>query len=353
MAPYFRFIDPKTVRCILISRLRFMGDVILTTPLIRALKKGMPHTKLIYLTEPPYADLLRHNPYLDGVLSFDREKFNALPVLKSFWQQKKLVSKLRLLKCGAAVDLLGLPRTAFLMVLSGASVRIGGDYRYRKHLYTHLFPAGRRYWKTAIDFHLNVLKFFNLPDDGKKTDFFLTGEEIIRAKTYLKKNGFDPGRPIVGLHPGGTWPAKLWDWERFAELALRLRKETKVQIFLTGGPNDISIVEKVQAKTGNAAFWGGVLSLRRLAGVMSHFSVFISNDCGPMHLAPAVGTPTIGIFGPGEPDIWFPYSKKDGHTFVCKSVFCSPCGRDFCPTDHICMKEITVEEIFKKAVARI
>ncbi len=347
MAPYFSKIEPGSVRCLLLSRLRFMGDVILTTPLIRALKNGMPQARLLYMTEPPFTELLENNPYLDRIIPFDRNYFDRLPPLRSLVEQIRFFKKLKREKCSVSVDLLGLPRTAFQLYLSGAPIRIGGDYRYRKHLYTHLFPVSRNAWRTAIDFNLNILKFFGLPSDSTRTEVFLREGEKAWAADYLKLHGFDLNRPIVGLHPGGTWPAKLWPWERFAELAIRLNQELGVQVFLTGGPKDQEILDEVKKKTGDAAFRGEVFNLRQLAALLNQFSVFVSNDCGPMHLAPAVSTPTIGIFGPGEPDIWFPYSKSDGHRFIYKHVSCSPCHYDFCPIDHICMTSIAVEEVFE------
>ena len=352
MSRYFQPIDPQEIDCVLLSRLRFMGDVILTTPLIRALKKGLPHARLLYLTEPPYTDLLKNNPHLDEIIPFDRTRFDQLPVLKSLKVQLHFLKELRKRRCTAAVDLLGLPRTAFQLYLSGAPIRIGGDYRYRKHLYTHLFPVSRKYGQTAVDFHLNVLNFFGFTPDGTQTEVFLTEEEENWGRAYLQKIGFDLTHPIVGLHPGGTWPAKLWPWERFVELALRLHREQRAQIFLTGGPNDQAILDKVKEYAGEAVFRGEVLNLRQLATILNHFTVFVSNDCGPMHLAPAVGTPTVGIFGPGEPDIWFPYSEVKGHQLIYKHVSCSPCHHDFCPIDHICMTAISVDDVFE-AVLKI
>ena len=345
---FFKKIEGEDIRCLLLSRLRFMGDVILTTPLIRALKKGLPHARLIYVTEPPFGQLLQNNPHVDEILLFDRKYVDSLPVWKGFREQVKFLSQLRKRHCKVAVDLLGLPRTAFQLYWSRAPIRIGGDFRYRKHLYTHLFPVDRSYWKTAIDFYLNILKFFDLPDAGQETEVFVTEKEKSWARSYLQKQGFDLTRPIVGLHPGGTWPAKLWPWNSFAELAIRLATELGVQVFLTGGPNDQEILDRVAKRAGKHAFRGKVFHLRHLAAILSLFSIFVSNDCGPMHLAPAVGTPTIGIFGPGEPDIWFPYSKDKGHQFLYKQVSCSPCHHDFCPIDHICMTSIQVEEVFEK-----
>ncbi len=347
MSRYFRKILRGKIDCVLLSRLRFMGDVILTTALIRALKKGLPGTRLLFMAEPPFVSLLENNPYVDERIAFDRKYFDGLPPVKSLVEQARFFKYLRSQKCDVAVDLLGLPRTALQLYLSGAPVRIGGDYRYRKHLYTHIFPVSRQYWRTAIDFYLNVLKFFDLPADGTRTEVFLRESERAWAAGYLETHGFDLSRPIVGLHPGGTWPAKLWPWERFAELAIRLAGELKVQVFLTGGPKDQEILDKVKEKAGEAAFRGELLDLRQLAAVLSKFSVFVSNDCGPMHLAPAVGTPTIGIFGPGEPDIWFPYSESDGHRLIYKKAPCSPCHKDFCPIDHICMTSISVDEVFE------
>ena len=91
-----------------------------------------------------------------------------------------------------------------------------------------------------------------------------------------------------------------------------------------------------------------MLDIRQLCSVIERFSLFISNDCGPMHIAPAVGVPTIGIFGPGRPDIWFPYSAEKGHRAIFKTLRCSRCGRDFCD-DLKCMDAVSTEDVYSAA----
>jgi ADP-heptose:LPS heptosyltransferase len=116
-------------------------------------------------------------------------------------------------------------------------------------------------------------------------------------------------------------------------------------VLFTMGNQEEQIVRSVIANCEFRVVEPEIFSFRKLGAILSLLDLFISNDCGPMHLAPAVGTKTIGIFGPGEPEIWFPYSADLGHRFVRHEVSCSRCHRDFCENME-CMKDISVEDVF-------
>jgi len=186
-------------------------------------------------------------------------------------------------------------------------------------------------------------------------EIFLAEEEKKEAVAYLKKKGVDISRKIVGLHPGATWPAKMWPAERFAELIEKIREELNVQVAVTCGPGDSKLVDSIGARVSGGAFFLGTLRLRTLAAVLSNFSVYVANDSGPMHIAVAVGTKTLGIFGPGEENIWFPYlppyyEASAGHLALRKDVSCHPCHLDFCNrvgSGYMeCMQLLTVEDLF-------
>jgi heptosyltransferase-2/heptosyltransferase-3 len=135
---------------------------------------------------------------------------------------------------------------------------------------------------------------------------------------------------VVGFHPGASWPAKRWPAERFAAVADQCADLPGVRVILTAGPKDEETIAAVERSSRHLHPVLSGLPLRDLAAVIAGCDVYVSNDAGPMHIAAAVGTPTIGIFGPGEEKIWFPYAPEDGHTLLRKEVPCHPCRLDFC-----------------------
>jgi len=323
---------------ILISRLRFMGDIILTTPLLSALKRAFPSSEITYLAEAPYAELLQNHPDVDEIISFERG--NSTQNLSVF---KKLLST----KFDLAIDLFGNPRSALLTWLSGAKMRIGGDFRGRRHFYTHRI-GDDGLPKTAVDFHLRYLLPLGIDVAVDDPCIFVTPREEEWARSYLQKKGFDPDQEIIGIHPGATWPAKRWFPERFAQLANELAAR-QLQIIFTMAPGEEALLHSVIDQCTFSPILPDALSLRKLAAVLKIIDVYVSNDCGPMHLAPAVGTPTVGIFGPGEPDIWFPYKREKGHRLVYKEIDCSHCHRDFCEKMD-CMRAITVDDVLAQVM---
>jgi ADP-heptose:LPS heptosyltransferase len=319
-----------------------MGDIILTTPLLQTLRTRYPSAHIGYLAESPYHTLLQPHPCVDSLYVLDRRAQSS---------QFALIRQLRRRKWDLAIDLFGNPRSALLTFLSGAAMRIGGDFRGRRMYYTHrIKDDGRR--KTAIQFHMQYLLPLNLAGIPSTPHIQVTEDERAWARGYLAGLGYSHARPIIGVHAGATWPAKKWQAHKFAELAAKLHKEQVGQILFTMGPGEEELVTRVRQQSGLEVPLPQQLSLRPLAAVLEQCAAFVANDCGPMHLAPAVGTPVVGIFGPGEPDIWFPYDAKLGHRLVYHTVDCSQCHRDFCDT-MICMQAISVDDVFRQVVAAL
>lgn len=341
-----------TFKKILITRLRFIGDVVLTTPVIRAVRKKFPDSYIAYLADKNAISLLENNPYLDELIPFDFS-----------WNLKEQISfikGLRSKKFDLVIDLFGNPRSAILSFLSGAKTRIGGKFGWRKYLYTHSIPRSEER-KNAIKFHLDYLKPIGITFDeplsreDMKTEIFLNLDEKQWAKSYLKSKGVDLDKKIVGIHPGATWPAKMWFKENFAELADRIALKLNANIVITHSEKETGLaIEVFNLTSRKNIFVLDALNLRQLASVLSLLDLYISNDCGPMHISVAVGTKTIGIFGPGEEDIWFPYSNSEGHKALRIDVECHPCHLDFCNREGEnymkCMKLLTVDMVFNEVV---
>jgi ADP-heptose:LPS heptosyltransferase len=216
--------------------------------------------------------------------------------------------------------------------------------------------------KSAIDFHYQSLKAVGIEPQHYRTEIFLTEEEKKETRRYLEWQSIDFSKPLIALQPGGTWPAKLWPAERFSELADLFTAKLHAQIVLTGGEGDIEVMRKVERATVGKVLSLPVLPLRQLAATLSLCSAYVANDSGPMHIAVAVGTPTIGIFGPGEENIWFPYTTAypDGsskHIAMRKDVPCHPCHLNICNRagdEYMeCMKLLSVNEVFEAVKERL
>jgi lipopolysaccharide heptosyltransferase II len=329
--------DPNSVRSILVSRLRFLGDVILTTPLLRNLRLHFPKATIAYLTEDAYAPVLENSPYLNVTYSLPRDA--------SLGDQWRLITELRRQRFDLAIDLLGIPRSAVLLRLSGAKVRVGGNFRGRRLLYTHrIKDDGNR--RSAVDFHLHALHVLGLEAQPFAPQVHVSPEDRAWARGYLIARGLNPDSPLVGLHPGASWPNKMWMWDRFAALAERVVADGG-QVIITQGPGEEVLARQVLERSPRGVVLSEPLSLCRLAALLQQLDVYVSNDAGVMHLAAAVGTKTVGIFGPGEADIWFPYSSTDGHQAVYKEIWCRPCHKNFCPLGTLeCMKIVEVDDVY-------
>ena len=336
---------------ILVTRMKFIGDVVLTTPVIRSLRTAYPGAYIAYMGEQHAVSLLEQNPNIDELIPFDFSR----PTLV---EQPRVTYLLRRRKFDLAIDLFGNPRSALLTYLSGATVRVGAARAGRGRLYTiRVRDDGQP--KTAIQFHNQFIRAAGIEPTATKTEIMLTDEERRSAGSMLGTlgvglHGSGSSVPVVAIHPGATWPAKRWLPERFGELASRLMEELKCRVVITAGPQDKDVVAGVlrSARTGVVEL--PVMPLRSLAAVISHCDVYVTNDAGPMHIAAALNVPTIGLFGPGEEDIWFPYEEAEGHKALRKEVPCHPCHLDFCNREGAgymeCMFLLGVEEVLAAAV---
>ena len=340
-------VEPRlTYRRVLITRMRFIGDIVLTTPVLRSVRAACPDAFIAYMGDGNAVTLLEGNPFLDEIISYNYARPGVL-------EQARVGFLLKRKKFDIAIDLFGNPRSALLVRLSGAPVRVGPNRRERGRLYTlRVVDDGTP--KTAVEFHNTYIAAAGIPPVATRTELFLSEDEKRDAASYLRwacgKDFRSAGRPLVGIHPGATWPAKHWLPERFAELADRLRAKLGAQVILTSGPGDAGAVAAVRSRAVSAPAALNVLPLRQLAAVISRCGVFVSNDAAPMHIAAALGVPTVGLFGPGEENIWFPYDRSGGHTPLRKDVPCHPCHLDLCTREGDgymeCMKLLTVAEVF-------
>lgn len=306
---------------ILVTRLRYLGDVILTTPAVAALRTRYPAAEIDYATEAPYADILGGNPHIGRVIRLSRDSLRA----------PMEIARIRGRRYTACIDLFHNPRSAALLFLSGIPIRAGGARGVRSALYTHRFAIPRD-TRSAISHHVAAMEVFDVARADSLPRMYLSPDERSAGRERLERAAGKHGAagPMVAIHPGGTWQSKRWPSASFAALARLVREELGGLAIVVTGPGEEGIAESVRAAVPDAARVMPFQPLRDIASALASCDAVVANDGGLMHMAVAIGRPTVGVFGPTEPDIWFPYEGKGPFLLATRGMECAPCHRHEC-----------------------
>lgn len=314
-------------RRILVVRPDRIGDVVLSTPLVRALRKCWPDAHIAELVRPYTAPVLEGNPRLDEIIVDDPAGADA--GLAGFTRQ---VSALRRRRFDTALMLLPSARHAWMTFLAGIPRRWGSS-RKAYHRLTGARIVTRSYTplRHEADYCLDLARAIGAPDDGLDVEVFV-GEEERRAAADLLGAG-----PLVGIHPGWGGSAPNWTVERYVELAGNLLvSRSDVRIVLTGAESEAHLAEHfAPLPTARVVDLMGKTDLRRTMAVIANLSVLVSASTGTMHLAAALGVPTVSLFCPLDscsPTLWGPLGSR-GEVVLPDEGFCSI----RCPGDpHVC-----------------
>jgi heptosyltransferase-3 len=328
-------------RNILAIKLRYLGDVLLATPTLHALKAAYPAAQLSVLVNRGTEQMLHGNPHVDEIIPLDRG---------SIIEQCGFAWQIRRKRFDTVVDLTDGDRAAFLAWISGAAVRIGfnADQRWIGMCYTTVVKAEPEAHRIERD--LAALTPLGIGIRGRVPQLWLTLEDETRVERLISEIGIPRDRPWIVIQPGARYWFKAWPSERFAELADRLSDRFGYQVLLGGSPQEVPLTETVvkQAKSRllNIA---GRSDIRTLAALLKRSALFVGNDTGAMHIAAAVGTPVVGLFGPSNPREWGPRGKLA--EVIYKGLDCRMCFHPTCRRgEENCMKLITVDEVMAAAV---
>ncbi len=320
---------------ILLIQLRQIGDVLMVTPAIRALKQHFPDAHLSFVTEPPSDQVLRHNPYLDELLLHDRRWG-----IREGWS---FIQKLRKGRFDVAIDFHGNPRSAFLCWTSGAKTRIGFNHRGRRMAYHHkVLPYDRPSYSAADK--LRLIEPLGVRGGTLSLDFPVGDPERDYAQSLLAGMGVAPEDLLVSLSPVSRQPYKVWPSESFAEVADWLVEEFQAKILFLWGPGEQHFVDAVRSKMRNPALPDyDVPTLGQTSALLEKARLHVGNDNGPRHFAIAVGTPTVAVFGKPRVVSWTP-PESEWHLALehdpgCKSQCRFPdCGLE-------CLHGVSVEAV--------
>lgn len=326
---------------LLVMETGLIGELLLATPLLRAIGKAFPAADVTVMARPGSAAVLVANPHVKKLLPLiGRERNGFLGVMR-------LASWVRSRDFDAVLVLDSSFRSALIALMGAAPVRAGLSTEGRGLLLTHKRPRGAAAYQ--VDDHLAVLELLGVPSDGLQLDLFLTREERRTARTLI---GDPPehGR-LVGLHPGAILDIRRWPVRLFVELADRLEREAGVKPIFFFGPREEDLaraVTELREWEGAAApAVHGPGSIRVLAGAFELMDAVVTNNSGPMHVAAAVGTPGVFIHGPSSVARWHPPGER--FIPVCADgVDCRPCGASTCAQDRLsCMEAVTVDHVFE------
>lgn len=327
------------VRRILLIKLRAVGDVVLSTIVLKNLRDAYPDSSIDFLSEVGGAGILEGNPFLDRIVVYDRRTMSS----------GQLIRAVRHGHYDLVIDLFGNPRTALLTRLSGARYRVGYRFRGRTYAYNlKVEPRGASVHNTQ--FNLDALERLGVPVTDRSLHIVPGSGAEERIAEFWQRT-IPPGKSTVALHSGGGWQSKRWGVDHFAALADELQGQFGAAILLPWGPGEEGDVEQLQGRMQSKAIVPPATSLLELAALLRRCSLMVSNDSGPMHIAAAMGTPVVGIFGPTNPRLQGPYGAKT-KTVRNESLDCLGCNLVVCPIGNPCMTRLPVQTVLE-AIAQL
>lgn len=329
---------------ILVIKLRHIGDVLLATPVLRALREAYPVARLTVLVNRGTETVLAHNPDVTEVFCVEKGPLT---------NQVKFAHRLRQRAFDCVIDLTDGDRSAIISVATKAPMRVGfnAEHRWRGLLYSTVAKP-RPTDQHRIEYDLCALRNLGLDPKPGTPVLHVSQAEEQAVETWLEAAGLTGSRdapPLLLLQPGARYALKVWPHARFVELADRLAERFACRILLGGDQREREIAEQIARKARcSPKVVAGKFSLLQYASLVRRCALFIGNDGGAMHIAAAMGTPVVALFGPTYPRRWGP---RGGPAHVIyKGLDCRACYHPTCLRgDDSCMQQITVDEVFEAA----
>lgn len=352
--------DPniKDVKRLLIVMPTWLGDCVMAMPTLRALRNLYPQAHITALVGVNVKPIIDPNPWVNRIVTA-RVRTHGKTAAKP-GGPIRLASRLAAGKFDSAVILPNSFRSALLTTLAKVPRRIGYDRDGRGVLLTDPLIASRTVRGLVPvptrDYYLGLARYMGSVGPDPAMQLFTRHEDDAQADELLRKGGYDPvsGRKLLLLNPGANYgDAKMWSPDRFAGVADRCAEELGVFVAVNGSPKERAILDEViaSAKTPILDLSAAGMTLDLLKSIVRRASVMVTNDTGPRHIAAAMGTPVVTIFGPTDP-AWTQIDY-DAERQVMEKVFCGPCQKKKCPLDHRCMTRIGVERVAKEAIGLI
>lgn len=328
---------------ILIVRTDRIGDVLLSTPVIKALRDSYPHAYIAMMVSPYAKDIVEGNHYLDEIIIYDKDGKH-----KKWLRTAKFTRNLKKRRFDLAVILHPTNRVHLITFFAGIPKRVGFDRKLGFLLTDRIKHTKQLGEKHEREYSLDLVRYLGIQPQDKNLFMPINPESEKWVEELFKQTGINQSDRLLAVHPGASCPSKIWPQERFAKLCDKLIEKFRFKVLLIAGPKDIALSQRVISYMHHPAInLGGKTSLSQLASVLKRCQLFISNDSGPVHIASSLGTPVISIFGRNQrglsPLRWGPLGSRD--KVLHKEVGCIECLAHNCTKDFACLKAITVEDV--------
>ncbi|MCB2146928.1 MAG: lipopolysaccharide heptosyltransferase II [Deltaproteobacteria bacterium] len=332
----------KKIKRLLIRSTNWIGDAVMTTPAVRAIRHNFPGAHISLLAKPWVAPVFAHSPHVDQIIIYEANGRH-----RGIRGTVRLARDLRAYRFDAAILLQNAVEAALIAFMAGIPHRIGFDTDARRLLLTHPVRCTRAIKSIhQTGYYLKMIEGAGLVGGGQHLELSIGIEDRQRAERTLSAHGITPDRRVVGLNPSATFgPAKQWFPERYAALGDRLSNNLDATILLFGGPSDRKLGQDiVRMMAAPIIDLSGRTSLGEAMALIDRCNAFVTNDSGLMHVAAALNTPLVAIFGSTNSTTTSPYSETS--RIVRVPIECSPCMQPVCPLGHMnCMKQVTVQMV--------
>lgn len=342
---------------ILVIKLKHIGDVLMATPSIAELRERFPGAFISVLVRKGTEDMVKENPKIDKVITYGG--FRESPVFKKIIKEIGFAFELRKKRFDIVVEMGFGDREAIYGFVSGAPVRMGFDpggegFPGRGFIITHKFPMD--YSLHIVERDLGLLRPLGISNSMKGLELYYRDEDAEFARRVLEENRIGDEDLIILMHPTSRWLFKCWTDEGNAGIADYFQKDKGAKVIMTSGPEsrEIEKAEHIMGlmKTKPISLFGNI-TLKQLAALIDTADLFIGVDSAPMHMAAALKTPVIALFGPSGEHNWAP--RGEGHTVIKKDMPCRPCGRAGCNDSKRseCLEAIALEDVIPSIEKKI
>lgn len=325
------------IKSILFLRHDRIGDMVLSTAALKALREGYPHAKVTVLASKSNHEILMHNPNIDEIL-----------IYKGI---SRFIREIRPRRFDLVIDSFVTYelRQALMAYLSGGKYRTGFEEGGREVFFNVNGPTASSQ-KQMVDHLLDLAELAGGRRAGCEPEVFLSDTEITRATEALAEKGISANELTIAIHPGAHYPSQRWPAKRFGELSRRILEQGVAKVILIGSSDEEGLLEVVKKSVGADIQIFCCNNIRELIALLSKCDLIVCNNSGPLHIAAALKVPTVSMIGPTVIPLWLPYGENN--VVLNKRLFCSPCNRAVCK-DHECMESITVNEVFEAVQKQI
>jgi heptosyltransferase II len=331
---------------IIVRMPNWIGDLVMATPVLTDLRKAYPEARITAMCRTPLCDLLREDPEIDELFCFSK-----VSGFGRHNEKRNIIEKLRKGKYDLGILLTHSFSSAWWFWQGRVGNRLGYECNGRRLLLTYSIPLNERIQNQhLVTTYKTLLLPLGIPISETPPRLFLKEKEVDEARQRLEQQGINKSHLIVGINPGATYgSAKCWLPERFREVTQRLLNDKDIRIVYFGDQSTAALVKEIcQGLSSRVVNLAGLTSLRELAALISLCNVLLTNDSGPMHIADALGTSVVALFGSTNEIVTGPY--RFGKV-IHKHVECSPCYQRTCPIDFRCMKRIEADEVYREIIA--